>query len=60
MSTLNTGTIKLNSVDFFEQIERLEGEVKKAFWAGFEIAYCTTDLNIQPRWIEYKELRGLK
>ena len=45
--------------DARERLGKQEAEIKKAFWAGFEIAYCTTDLNIQARWIEYEKLRGL-
>ena len=35
-------------------------EIKKAFWAGFEISHSLGGTDIQARWNEYKELRGIK
>jgi len=71
---LDTGTFKELSKDAFkevfneaiheqlghlEEIGKLKAEVKKSFWAGFEISHSLGGTNIQARWNEYEKLRGL-
>ncbi len=57
---LQTGTRKVTSIELMNQIETLEAEVKKAFWAGFEISHSLGGTDIQARWNEYKKLRGME
>lgn len=47
MDTLNTGTIKVNAVEFFAQIEKLEGEVKKLKAQIADLATITTPMKAE-------------
>jgi len=42
-----------------KETDKLNQEIKKAFWSGFEISHTLGGTDIQARWNEYKELREI-